>query len=166
MRGPWVRVDPYAETWAGIRTERPDCGLQGLNDAETAAIVWLWHVANERVEARFQSGLRHVGEELLGQGLDRRRRKRAIRDLAFRTWWLRDVQAAAAIIGLPGGAYHWIVDLALARDGMFYSHGAGDWYLDANGFLEHADWRDLANKELVRLARAVVGEEMQTASDT
>jgi hypothetical protein len=164
VRSPWVRIDPRAELWADIRTERPDCGLDSLNDIETAAIVWLWHVANERVEARFLSGLRHVGEELLGRGLDRRRRVRAIRDLAFRTWWLRDVQAAADLIGLPGGEYHWIVDLALAMDGIFYSHGAGDWYLDAKGFLQHADWRDLANKELVRLAKADVAK-MLSAPD-
>jgi hypothetical protein len=159
VRGPWVRVDPYAEMWAGIRTERPDCGLQGLNDAETAAILWLWHVATERVDLRFRSGLRHVGEELLGVGRERRRRVWAIRALALEHYLLQETQAAADLIGLPGREYHWIVDLALAHHGRFYSHGAGDWYLDAKGFLEHADWRDLENRELVRLAHRAVDEE-------
>ena len=63
---------------------------------------------------------------------------------------------AARLLQLPDDEYHWMVDFALClfRD-LFYCR-SGDFYLDAHGFLKHADERDLAKEELTGQARWLV----------
>lgn len=150
-RRTWTRVDPRAVHWAGVRPTRPDGGLAALNDAEGRALDLIAYatdvIATSRAvalaEAYDEAGVPGLPHDLLMVQVTRE-------------CIVSDVHLVAESFGLPGGHRHWLVDLYLAFEGRYYCHGAGDWYLDAEGFLRHADGRDAADADLTGLARAQV----------
>lgn len=150
----WVKAGPEhtpAKLWPGVRKERPADGLDVMNEEEEDAYALLRHlflsVTKGRVVRRW--------EDYDAAGQPRPSELFVTREV-LDSHAVRDTHMCAEWIRLPGGYLNWIVDLFIAGLGRFYSYGAGDWYLDAKGFLEHADWRDLANTDLVLMARRAV----------
>ena len=150
----WVKAGSEhtpARLWPGVRKERPAGGARAMNDAEEDAEALLSHVFMSVATGRME----HRRAAYVDSGIPVPSDNFLMREVLGRHS-VTDAHMCAEWIRLPGGHLNWIVDLLIARLGSFYSHGAGDWYLDARGFLEHADRRDLANTDLVLMARRAV----------
>jgi hypothetical protein len=151
---------PPQDLWPGVRLERPPRGLDDINDAEEDAWEYLGHLVGMMQEGRAAN--RALDYDAAGQP---RPSLSLLRYEAHLFGWVTDVHRAAEWLRLPGGHRNWKVDLIIAGGNRFYCHGAGDWYLDGKGFLDHADRRDLANVDLVQMARrAAKAEDRRVAA--